>query len=129
MRKLHMEGNHIDVGQHLPTLADLTYIFPKGAAVPVHELFLAVESFCRGVRSQGVHVVEVEASADVAPAPRVNPWFGRTRSSSALASALLHPSQLGPVEHVPRRRCRRRRRSHRRRARLPARLRRLRQWR
>ena len=25
-----MEGNHIDVGQHLPTLADLTYIFQRG---------------------------------------------------------------------------------------------------
>ena len=27
--KLQMEGNPIDVGRHLPTLSDLTYIFQR----------------------------------------------------------------------------------------------------
>ena len=30
MRKLQMVGTHIDVGRHLPTLSDLTYIFQRG---------------------------------------------------------------------------------------------------
>ena len=101
VKKLQMEGSPIDVGRHLPTLSDLTHIFPKGAVVPVHELFLAVGSFCRGVRIPEVSVAAVESGADEAPAPRVNPWFGRTRSSSALASAPRAPFPAQPRRACP----------------------------
>ena len=44
-RKLQLEPTALAVGRTLPTLSDLRYIFPKGAIIPIHELFLAVERF------------------------------------------------------------------------------------
>ena len=54
-------------------------IWPKGMRIPIHDLFLPVERFLRGI------------AEDPSPPPEevieVNTWLGRTRSTSALVAS------------------------------------------
>ena len=100
-RKLQIEPTALAVGRTLPTLSDLTYIFPKGAIIPIHELFLAVERFLRGLPAENVHVVDAPPPAPVPKARVINPWFGRTRSTSALASRDILPATPPPAPPCP----------------------------
>ena len=38
-RKLQMTATSLEVGRRVPTLSDLIHVFPKGANIPIHELF------------------------------------------------------------------------------------------
>ena len=102
MRKLQIEPTAMEVRRGLPTLSDLTLIFPKGSVVPVHELFLGVERFCRGGSAGEVHgAADALVDENEFPAPVRNPWFGRTRSTSALASGPPAPSPPPPAQPGP----------------------------
>ena len=88
LRKLQIEPTAMEVpGRDIPTLSDLIHIFPKGAIIPIHELFLGVERFCRGQPVEENHGLDLPAVANAVPALVRNPWFGRTRSTSALAAS------------------------------------------
>ena len=76
----------------LPTLSDFELIFPKGVSVPIHELFLPIERFLRGLDAEEVLLMdEVHDNEAVVPRP-LNPWFGRTRSTSAQAQSVASSS-------------------------------------
>ena len=78
-RKLQYPLESPQIPRSLPPLSDFEQIWPKGAGIPIHELFLPVERFLRGMVEE--------------PNPRpernieVSTWLGRTRSSSALVAS------------------------------------------
>ena len=99
--KLRIEPTALAVGRSLPTLSDLTYIFPKGAIIPIQDLFLPVERFLRGIPVQDVPAIDTPPPAHVPQAGVRSPWFGRTRSTSALASRDILPSTPPPAQPCP----------------------------
>ena len=103
IRKLQIEPTALAVGRAVPTLIDLTHIFPRGAIIPIHELLLAVERFLRGCPTEDIDVIDAPpaANADVPRARALNPWFGRTRSTSALASRDILPATPPPAPPCP----------------------------
>ena len=95
-RKLRLGPAGVAVGRNLPTLSDLTHIFPKGAIIPLEEVFLAVERHLRGSPAEESLATDAPAPAVISPA-RINPWFGRTRSTSALAASQTSPAHPPPA--------------------------------
>ena len=91
LRKLHIEPTAIEVGRYLPSFQDLVHVFPKRVNIPIHHLFLGVERFCRGQTAEEILELDAASTAEPVSAPVSNPWFGRTRSTSALASASSVP--------------------------------------
>ena len=90
--KLRYERPPPPADSSLPTLADFELIFPKGVSVPIHELFLPITRFLRGLDAEEVVLMdEVQANEPVVPRP-LNPWFGRTRSTSAQAQSVASSS-------------------------------------
>lgn len=107
LRKLQMSRSDMRLATTLPSLHDFDHIFPRRGTAPIHELFLPIERFLRGQslpsappERQRVHAIAA------APVP-ANPWFGRTRSTSAqtlLAPAppvALCPSSLAMSQQPP----------------------------
>ena len=92
--KLRYEDPPPPAGCSLPTLADFELIFPKSVSIPIHELFLPIERFLRGLDAEEVVLMdEVRANESVVPRPP-NPWFGRTRSTSAQARSVAFSSSV-----------------------------------
>ena len=76
----------------LPSLSDFEHIWPQGLRIPIHELFLPVESFLRGEPQRPLDERVVHPSLPpVVPAAQVNPWTGRTRSTSGSAASSRAP--------------------------------------
>ena len=63
----------------LPPLSDFEQIWPKGVRIPIHDLFLPVERFLRGIAEEPSPPPEQDIE--------VNTWLGRTRSTSALVAS------------------------------------------
>ena len=90
-RKLQYPLEPPQVQATLPALSDFEQIWPKGVRIPIHELFLPVERFLRGLDPEPL--VEREAQLSLPPVldTQVNAWFGRTRSTSALPASSCTP--------------------------------------
>ena len=86
--KLGWENDIPDVGRDLPELRHLRALFPTNAVIPIEELFCALVRRERGRPT--APAVRLETSPSPPPDPR--PWFGRTRSTSALANPSAAPS-------------------------------------
>ena len=82
----------------LPPLSDFEQIWPKGVRIPIHDLFLPVERFLRGI----VEEPNPPPEQDI----EVNAWLGRTRSTSAVvasssSSAFQPPPCAAPATRAP----------------------------
>ena len=82
--KLQYTEDNLEVLHSLPLLEDFVHIFPRRTDPPLHELFLPVERFLRGQSLPPVDVVDGIDHGET-PAITVNPWYGRTRSTSTQA--------------------------------------------
>ena len=82
-RKLQYPLEAPQVQASLPPLSDFEQIWPKGVRIPVHELFLPVERFLRGLLQEPLVEREAQASQATVEEIHFNPWIGRTRSTSA----------------------------------------------
>ena len=76
----------------LPTLSDFEVIFPKSVSVPIHELFLPIERFLRGLDAEEVVLMDEVHDNEAVVLRLLNPWFGRTRSTSAQAHSVASSS-------------------------------------
>ena len=65
----------------LPTLLELRSIWPQGKVIPIGWLF----QWCN-VKPEVFEAAAEEIEREQLPAPHVNPWIGRLRSSSALVA-------------------------------------------
>ena len=81
--KLRYEVYPSPADNSLPAFTDFELIFPKGVTIPIHELFLPVERFLRAEQAWSVALNDEELADEPAQARPANPWFGRTRSTSA----------------------------------------------
>ena len=90
----------------LPPLSDFEYIWPKRLKIPIHEVFLPVERFLRGLPPEAL-VEEVapkrpDSACERKSGGQVKAWIGRTRSTSSLASSLSAPAaQAEPSSAAP----------------------------
>ena len=75
----------------LPPLSDFAQIWPKGLRIPIHELFLPVERFLRGLLPEPLDAGVAQPSLPPEGGEHVQPWFGRTRSTSARAASSSTP--------------------------------------
>ena len=86
-RKLQYPLGEPQIEPSLPPLSDFELIWPKGVRIPIHDLFLPVERFLRGLRPEPlVHGVS-QPSLPPKGVGEMQAWFGRTRSSSAGAAS------------------------------------------
>ena len=72
-RKLQMETSALNTGRAVPTLSALTYIFPRGAIIPVHELFLGVERYLRGIPEAANHSTHITPPTPAPDITETNP--------------------------------------------------------
>ena len=86
LRKLQWEAPPV-VGAGLPSLAQLASIYPRGALIPVEQLF---GKFREG-QGAGEAQAQPTASASLLETRPENPWQGRTRSSSSLGASPAPP--------------------------------------
>ena len=82
-RKLQYPLEPPQVQASLPPLSDFEQIWPNGVRIPIHELFLPVERFLRGLLEEPLVERGAQPSQPSVVETPVNPWFGRTRSTSA----------------------------------------------
>ena len=75
----------------LPPLSDFEQIWPKRVRIPIHELFLPVERFLRGLPQEPLAEREAKPSLPPVVESQVNSWFGRTRSTSAQSASSSTP--------------------------------------
>ena len=91
---------HLEISQvqaSLPPLSDFEEIWPKGLRIPIHELFLPVERFLRGLPQEPWLKRVSQSSQPSVVQSQENPWFGRTRSTSArVASSSTFDAQPEP---------------------------------
>ena len=90
LQKLEM-AERPRIPNSLPTLAELLEVFPGRSTLPIDDMF---RIFKNGGRLRPVHPLPARA---VLPHPAHNeaqPWLGRLRSSSALASQNREPDTL-----------------------------------
>ena len=99
--KLRYEQHPTAVGSTLPTLSDFELIFPQSMSVPIHELFLPIERFLRGLDVEGLVLMDEVQANDTAVPRCVNPWFGRTRSTSAQAHSVASSSSAPAHPWMP----------------------------
>ena len=101
--KLGWEDNYALVGDRLPELHHLQTIFPRNAIVPIEELFSAL------IRRERGEPTAPWPKSPGSPVSATSPttWYGRTRSTSALAAqapaagASSSSWQLPPPVHPP----------------------------
>ena len=90
-RKLQYPLEPPQVQASLPPLSDFVQIWPKGVRIPIHELFLPVERFLRGLLQEPLIEGVAQPSLQPVVERQVNPWFGRTRRTSALVASSSTP--------------------------------------
>ena len=90
-KKLQYPLGPSEVHASLPSLSDFEQIWPKGVRIPIHELFLPVESFLRGVREKQLDEQVAQPSLPPVVQREVYPWFGRTRNKSGSAASSCAP--------------------------------------
>ena len=96
--KLGYEFNPPPADASLPAFADFEQVFPKGVTVPIHELFLPIERFLRGEIACSVDLMDEDSAGEPAQARPANPWYGRTRSTSAQVES---PASSAPAPPRP----------------------------
>ena len=90
-RKLQYPLEAPQVQASLPTLSDFEQIWPKRVWIPIHELFLPVERFLRGLPQEPLPEREAKPSLPPEVKSQVNSWFGRTRSTSSRSASSSTP--------------------------------------
>ena len=90
-RKLQYPLEPPQVQASLPPLSDFEQIWPKGLRIPIHELFLPVERFLRGLLEEPLVERVAQPSKSSVVERQVNPWCGRTRSTSAQVASFSTP--------------------------------------
>lgn len=99
--KLMYEHPPALAGSSLPALAEFQLIFPKSVSVPIHELFLPIERFLRGLDAEEVVLMDEVRENEPQVARPLNPWFGRTRSTSAQAQSVAASSSAPAASWTP----------------------------
>ncbi len=102
LQKLEFDTRPAPPTDGFPTLRQLQAVFPVRSEIPISELFLAL---AKRARATDVRVLaHPDPIVSLSP-PRAAPWFGRTRSTSALARPLLSdtaaPAPLAPCPPPP----------------------------
>ena len=90
LQKLEMAGRP-RIPSSLPTLAELLEVFPGRSNLPIDDMFRIFRN--RG-RSGAVQPLPARAVLQLPPHNAAQPWLGRLRSSSALASQDREPHTL-----------------------------------
>ena len=75
--------------------------FQESVSVPIHELFLPIARFLRGLDSEEVVLMDEGREIETEVARPLNPWFGRTRSTSAQAQSSAASSSAPAASWTP----------------------------